>query len=229
VRFTPPEGVQVVQGKVFSFYGSGSGATVSFYVHDDAGGLPGTKKFETTYTATHNQWDVVPITTQVNYDSDFWLVIKIPPVTGSCELWGISDASVNHADRGAVKQETSSWRCPAQLSGDICIRAIVLITGVEQELYPAEIVALNQNMPNPVVDRTTICYVLPWRSKTQLRIYDVTGKVVRTLVNGVQESGVKKVEWNRMDDHGKAVHSGVYFYRLSTGTGDSFTKVMTVF
>jgi flagellar hook assembly protein FlgD len=90
-------------------------------------------------------------------------------------------------------------------------------------------IALNQNTPNPVVDRTTICYVLPWRTETQLRIYDVTGKVVKTLVNGIQESGVKKVDWNRTDDHGKAVHSGVYFYRLSTETGDSFTKIMTVF
>lgn len=47
-----------------------------------------------------------------------------------------------------------------------------------------------------------------------LRIYDVSGRLVRTLVEGPQEAGQKTVTWNGRDDRGRNVASGVYFYRL---------------
>ena len=47
-----------------------------------------------------------------------------------------------------------------------------------------------------------------------LRIYDVSGKLIRTLVDGPQAAGQKTVAWNGRDDRGRSVVSGVYFYRL---------------
>jgi flagellar hook assembly protein FlgD len=114
------------------------------------------------------------------------------------------------------------------MKGDLCIRAIVTSSGVEQEPCAGKAIVLNQNSPNPVLRKTSISYTLPRRVKTELRIYSVTGRLVRVLVNGIQEPGGQEVTWDRRNEQGQEVHSGIYFYRLSTGCGTPLTKPMTV-
>ncbi|UCE19663.1 MAG: alkaline phosphatase [Gemmatimonadota bacterium] len=84
---------------------------------------------------------------------------------------------------------------------------------------------LNQNYPNPFNPATTIHYTLPDAGhRTQdagqeisLKIYNILGQEVRTLVNGIQNPGSCEVSWDGRDALGKSAPSGVYFYRLSTG------------
>ncbi|RCK74541.1 MAG: Cell surface protein [Ignavibacteriae bacterium] len=73
---------------------------------------------------------------------------------------------------------------------------------------------LEQNYPNPFNPITTIKYQLPVESKVSLKIYNVLGQEIKTLVDEVQETGFKSVEWNSTDNSGKFVSSGVYFYRM---------------
>ncbi len=76
---------------------------------------------------------------------------------------------------------------------------------------------LAQNYPNPFNPTTTIEYSLARTSHVELAIFDVTGRRIRTLVNGVQRPGeVAPQVWDGTNDGGVAVASGVYFYRLST-------------
>jgi hypothetical protein len=75
--------------------------------------------------------------------------------------------------------------------------------------------ALYPNVPNPFNPVTTIRYDVPAGGEVSLRIYDVSGRLVTTLVSGVQTAGAKSVTWNGRDSNGRAVASGVYFYRLS--------------
>jgi hypothetical protein len=75
--------------------------------------------------------------------------------------------------------------------------------------------ALKQNYPNPFNPVTTIEYVVARGGPVRLVIYDVEGRVVRVLVDGVRRAEPHAVRWNGMDDEGRPVASGVYFYQLS--------------
>lgn len=80
---------------------------------------------------------------------------------------------------------------------------------------------LFQNYPNPFNPTTTIKYALPAASKIKLRIFDMFGREVNTLVEGVQEAGYRIVEWNATNRFGQPVATGVYFYRIeATGLGN---------
>lgn len=232
MRFTPTQSSQLIKAKVFSYIKTGSPSQCNLYVYDDQNGKPGTQRFQTTYMPIHNTWQEIPITSTITYNTDFWIAIKIPSASASSEVWLVSDNGVNYPTRNATKaSSTSSWKVPSdRLKGDLCIRAIVTYTGVEEEeLLPSnEIVTLGQNYPNPVVYGTTISYVLPKEMKVELKIYDCTGRAVRTLVDEVQTPGQKRVLWDRKNESGETVPSGMYFYKLHTGDGNPYIKAVAV-
>jgi len=87
--------------------------------------------------------------------------------------------------------------------------------------------ALAQNSPNPFNPRTEISFSLPSRQDVTLRIYNVEGRLVRTLLQGVQEAGLRTVVWAGKDDQGNQTASGLYFYRLVTDSG-TLTRKMTL-
>ena len=81
----------------------------------------------------------------------------------------------------------------------------------------ALLTSLEQNYPNPFNPTTTIAYSIAEPGHVYLRIYNVAGQLVRTLVDEVlAPEGVRPVAWNGLDDSGQPVSSGVYFCRLET-------------
>ncbi|MEJ2196795.1 MAG: T9SS type A sorting domain-containing protein, partial [Ignavibacteriaceae bacterium] len=80
---------------------------------------------------------------------------------------------------------------------------------------------LNQNYPNPFNPSTTIEYDIAKEEFITLKIYNVVGEVVETLVNENLTAGNYKITWNAQN-----VPSGVYFYRLTAGTFKEFKKMM---
>jgi hypothetical protein len=94
-----------------------------------------------------------------------------------------------------------------------------LPTGVGGQ--PSFVNRLDANMPNPFNPSTTIHYEIAQGGKASLRIYDVSGGLVRTLVDRSHNPGDYDVRWDGLDIHGRPVASGVYFYRLET---TSFTQ-----
>ncbi|TKJ42994.1 hypothetical protein CEE36_05780 [candidate division TA06 bacterium B3_TA06] len=77
-------------------------------------------------------------------------------------------------------------------------------------------IVLEQNWPNPWTDATEICYFLPkGADQASLKVYDISGKLVRTLAQGRHEAGSHTAIWDGTDAKGLSVSSGVYFYRLS--------------
>jgi hypothetical protein len=82
---------------------------------------------------------------------------------------------------------------------------------------------LAQNYPNPFNPTTTIRYQIPTAEVVSLKVYDVLGKEVATLVSGRQEAGSYAVEFNAA-----GLSSGVYFYRLQAGGFVETKKMMLV-
>ncbi len=81
---------------------------------------------------------------------------------------------------------------------------------------------ISQNYPNPFNPTTKINYDLPFDSKVQIKIYDMTGREVHQLVNQVQTAGYYTTQFNA-----SSLASGVYFYQINaTGGKQSFVKTM---
>ncbi len=76
---------------------------------------------------------------------------------------------------------------------------------------------LFQNYPNPFNPTTTIRYQLPEAAFVNLKIYNLLGEKVATLVSGEQSGGNYEVEWNGRNDFGTKLSSGIYFYRIDAG------------
>jgi hypothetical protein len=83
-----------------------------------------------------------------------------------------------------------------------------------------------QNVPNPFNPITTITYDVATPGNVRIAIYDVAGRLVRTLVDESAPAGRFDAVWDGRDNRGAAVHSGVYFYRMTAPGYQSPTKKM---
>ena len=78
---------------------------------------------------------------------------------------------------------------------------------------------LQPNLPNPFHVSTSIHFDIPVRESVSLRVFDVSGRLVRNLAEwGTLDAGPHEVQWDAHDDRGGTVPSGVYFYRLQAGS-----------
>ena len=74
-----------------------------------------------------------------------------------------------------------------------------------------------QNFPNPFNPGTAIKYELPKMSEVSLKIYNILGQEVKTLINGKKPAGYHKVTWDGRNNLGIKVSSGLYIYRIKAG------------
>jgi hypothetical protein len=84
------------------------------------------------------------------------------------------------------------------------------------------------NYPNPFNPSTTIGYNLPESGQVSLSVYDMTGRTVKTLVNGVQEAGEYSYVFETVDANGSQLPSGLYMCRLHAGSYVKTIKMMFV-
>lgn len=88
--------------------------------------------------------------------------------------------------------------------------------------------ALQQNYPNPFNSSTRIAFSLPTPQHVVLKIVDLQGRSIKTLVDGVLDAGVHSVRWNGVDFHGEDAPSGVYLYQLVSEDARQTRKLLLV-
>mgnify|MGYP004002442179 FL=1 len=102
------------------------------------------------------------------------------------------------------------------------------LVGIRQsDPTPVELELL-QNAPNPFNPSTTIRFAVVQGSPVRLTIHNTAGQLVRTLIDGNTEAGAHEVVWDGLDENGRAVSSGAYFYRLTSAEGAMVRKMLLV-
>ena len=71
--------------------------------------------------------------------------------------------------------------------------------------------------PNPFNPVTTLRYDLPKNSFVNITIYDMMGRVVKTIVNDQQMAGYRSIQWNATNNNGSPVSAGIYLYMIQAG------------
>ena len=109
---------------------------------------------------------------------------------------------------------------------ETAFRVALYGTGSQASLPKA--FSLSQNSPNPFNPSTTVSFSVPEgkNAHVSLNIYDIRGKLVRTLVDEAKDAGSYSVLWNGVDSRGLNVASGVYFYRLAAGEFNQTRKMV---
>ncbi|CUT06032.1 T9SS type A sorting domain-containing protein, partial [Candidatus Kryptobacter tengchongensis] len=85
---------------------------------------------------------------------------------------------------------------------------------------------LDQNYPNPFNPSTDIEFSVPIAVNVEIKIYDILGREVATLIDEFVQPGKYRVRWNGTDKTGKFVASGVYFYVMKAGKFVQTKKMM---
>ncbi|MDW7679057.1 MAG: Ig-like domain-containing protein [bacterium] len=128
---------------------------------------------------------------------------------GSCKYYFLdSDIEVGH--NYLYKLENIS------LTGERLMSESISVFVAKPEKYD-----LQQNYPNPFNSRTVIHYQLPEQSRVEIRIYNILGQEVKTLVDDIKQAGYHSVMWNGLDKYDNQVTSGVYYYRI---VGNNFVQ-----
>jgi hypothetical protein len=86
--------------------------------------------------------------------------------------------------------------------------------------------ALQQNYPNPFNPTTAISFQIPEASQVSLKIFNILGQEVRTLVNDIYAAGQWSVNWDGKDNFGNAVPSGMYLYQLESEAYTEMKKMI---
>ena len=100
------------------------------------------------------------------------------------------------------------------------LREMISSVGTSAAYVPGKFI-LEQNYPNPFNPATVIEYQIPGEDFVSLKVYDILGKEVATLINGVKRAGSYRFEFNAA-----SLPSGVYFYRISTGNYTAVKKML---
>jgi hypothetical protein len=107
------------------------------------------------------------------------------------------------------------------------IRSDLIVRNIPSNEIPREF-ALHNNYPNPFNPTTRLRYDLPYNGRVTLRIYDILGRIISTVVDEVQDAGYKSIDWTAIDDCGGPLSAGVYFYRIEVGNYSAVKKMLLI-
>jgi hypothetical protein len=100
--------------------------------------------------------------------------------------------------------------------------------GADGPIAQRPVFALRQNSPNPWQGSTAIRFSLPRAEEARLVVFDVQGRIVRHLTNGMRPAGPQVATWDGRDDGGGIAPTGMYFYRLETAESTEVRKLVRI-
>ncbi|MCL5021590.1 MAG: endo-1,4-beta-xylanase, partial [Bacteroidetes bacterium] len=153
------------------------------------------------------------------YEQQFPVFWTDPAVKG-VTLWGYIQGYVWRTDAYLIRSDGTARPALTWLIQYVSNNpaGVKQLSGIPPTSY-----SLGQNYPNPFNPTTMIHFALPSSGHVTLRVYDILGRIVETLVDGVENAGEHSVSFN-----GAGLASGVYFYRLQAGDRFLQKKMMLI-
>ncbi len=195
--------------------------------------LPSTDNLYLTFDQhLYTEWTFDPVTVELSTDNANWTAIWTD--SGQKNYWhtqyisldGYSGQTVYMRFRLVDQSSAVELTDPGWTIDNIRILKGFVTSNAETVNSVPIVTAVYPNYPNPFNPETTIKYSLHTPSQVRLDIYNMKGQHVRTLVNETKASGNHSVIWNGKDSSGNSVSSGVYFYKMQSGTYSSTHKMI---
>ena len=188
------------------------------------------------YPVPYDNWVTVDLTQHnIGASSDFvvWLVVGNDASRPGVMVSSEPDDGIYHSY--TYLQDRQNWFILSDADHDghifkyLVHSTLRLITDVQETACTAPIeFELYPSYPNPFNPRTSISYSLPENTRVSIRVYDVSSRAVRTLIDMQQTAGRHTTTWNGTDEGGRRVSSGIYFIRLEAGDFRKTRKITLV-
>jgi hypothetical protein len=223
----PPanHGTEIHYAKVFlATVGTGQ-LIVRVWNNDGANGLPGTQllQFATPASNLVAGWNMVALpTSNIITDTDGIFYVGVLGFAGASQVGEDTDTNGSSWKRTGT---TGSWTLVTD--GNYMIRALVSFAVANDDQAGTVPIMSLANYPNPFNPSTSISFSIPKAGHADLKIYNVRGQLVRTLVHANLSVGSHTIVWDGTDEMGNGVVSGVYFAKLDAN-GKKLTQKMVL-
>jgi hypothetical protein len=146
----------------------------------------------------------------------------------SLEMYATSDGGATWVSHGGTVNETANTVTASGISSlaRLTLGPSNLVTGVEETAGIPAVTRLASIYPNPFNPTTRIVFDLSEKAAVHIAVYDIGGRLVCTLKDGVLEAGRHGVLWQGVTDSGARVSSGVYFCRMKAGAISQTMKMV---
>lgn len=188
-----PDGIEITDVATAGRF-SGTNATVDGQSGETEDGIGYILAHDLANGIAAGSGEILEVSYSVRMDTD---------LTGDVITW-ISESNSADASLNALPSSGTGF---AILDANLSLEPEIEIPNTFT-LYPA--------FPNPFNPTTNIRYDLPETGYVDLRMFDLTGREIRSLARGFDHAGAKSVVWDGKDNRGQSVSAGVYIYRLET-------------
>ena len=206
-----------------------------FFINESFGWITGTSELLITTDGGFN-WNVSNVPTNGGLNSAYFVNQNIGWVVGGNvyynEIWKTTDGGINWINSfNGIHNLYSVYFINENIGWTVGEDGIILkttnggTTFLEEESEITKTFALSQNFPNPFNPVTTISYQIPQTGFVSLKVYDILGREVATLVNEEKPAGSYEVEFNPASSI-KNPASGIYFYQLQAGNYSETKKMI---
>jgi len=169
-------------------------------------------------------WNIVRGGEEIQANMNHYLTGNEPGLVG---YWQMNEGSGEIISDGTGNQnygtiDQASWIQGINLEAPTQVKDQTDLSNIKPSSF-----SLNQNYPNPFNSTTTFTFNLPKAAVLDLNIYDINGRLVKSLANQKRfDAGNFSFNWTGTNDEGNSVSSGVYFYTLETGEFHNTKKLV---
>ena len=201
--------------------------------------------YSTSFNQDLSNWDVSSVTnmeqmfrgaTSFNQDLSNWDVSSVTNMYGvfydassfnqDLSSWDVSNVTMMNSmffGADALSDENkcaihNSWSVQGWLWSSIYDWSTYCALSNDVNYLVPDNLALHQNYPNPFNPITSLRFDLPEDGFVNITVYDMGGRIIKTLVNNFQTAGYKSIKWNATDNQDQLVPAGVYLYKIEFGS-----------